>query len=520
MSSQNEKLIADAVQAELAKRRRKSLWYAGGAGLFAAVLFLLLLILLPAIIANTSLRNRILTKAFPNWKGTIESEAATLWWSSPVRFANIRITSPDGREVVNVPEFETEKTLWQFISDRNELGEVRVSGAKIHVIVQEEGVNLSDLVQRSDPQTLDKPTLALTIANAALTIESKTQDVPPVTLQPLNLRASVDYDAAGQRIWTIDKGKILDNAPVTREVVNAGMKYVTPVLANAAWVEGQFSLDIDECHIPVATPEKSKVSGQLSIHAIQAGAKNELIVEIVGFAGTLLRREVPTQVRLANDSVVDFRLEDERVYHSNLRFGLPEVSTELLVETQGSVGLDQTLDITADIPLPLERLARTELIRSLGNHKLRLAISGSLADPQISLQGALTKTTQSTAQELLKQLTMSKVAPKVEEVTNMLDNLTDVLTPQKETDPTESAEPVETPAEETAEERIAKEAFSIGSKILQNAQKRLQDREAAKDAESDADAEAPKEQSQETQRPKRKGLLRGLLDRLDEPRNP
>src|SRR5690606_34211871 len=132
------------------------------------------------------------------------------------------------------------------------------------------------------------------------------------------------------------------------------------------------------------------------IHSVEAGAKNPLVVELVGFAGTLLKRDVPTKIRIADESVVDFKLEEERVYHGRLEFGLPEVSSELLVQTEGSVGLDQTLDLTADIPLPLQRFGDVPLLQRLGNQKIRLLIKGPLTEPQISLAGAMSKTGENT----------------------------------------------------------------------------------------------------------------------------
>lgn len=521
MSDQNAEMIARAVEAALAKQRRRNRWIAVGVGL--VVVAALIVLLLPSIIAGTGLRNRVLAKAFPNWNGSIDCGAASLGWLSPVQFKNVVITSADGEEVVNVPLFETERTLWQFITGGDDLGELRLTDATIVIVVQEEGVNLSDLVKRtpkSAPEEIGsaapaerKPKLSLKLVNATLSVRGETPDAPAATLAPLNVRASADYDAAGQRVWTIDKGRILENVPVTREVVDSGMKYVTPILANAAWVEGTFSLDVEECRIPVATPKLSKASGKISIHSVEAGAKNPLVVELVGFAGTLLNRDVPTKIRVADESGVDFKLEDERVYHGRLEFGLPEVSSELLVQTEGSVGLDQTLDLTSDIPLPLQRFGDHPILQRLGNQKIRLLIKGPLSEPQISVAGAMTKTGENTVQELLKQLSGSVKPgdePTADEVVETLKSLGDQLIPAERRKPGER-EPVE--------ETIAKEALSIGSKLLDRTRQRIEERRAEREQPKDAPESKPADEVEpQTKKPRVKSLLRGLFKAIDETR--
>src|SRR5690606_3500011 len=105
--------------------------------------------------------------------------------------------------------FETERTLWELVTGGDDLGELRLTDAKIQIVVQEQGVNLSDLVKRpSQPAPAQgepakpaerKPTLSLKIANAILSVRGDSPQTPTATIGPLNLRASAHYDASGQR---------------------------------------------------------------------------------------------------------------------------------------------------------------------------------------------------------------------------------------------------------------------------------------------------------------------------------
>lgn len=96
---------------------------------------------------------------------------------------------------------------------------------------------------------------------------------------------------------------------------------------------------------------------------------------------------LPQSIRLADESVISFCVQDARVEHRDLAFGLPDVSPELVIRTQGSVGMDGSLDLLAELPLSGPWLGDGPLGRSLRNQVLPVKIAGTLQAPQISLDG-------------------------------------------------------------------------------------------------------------------------------------
>ena len=69
-----------------------------------------------------------------------------------------------------------------------------------------------------------------------------------------------------------------------------------------------------------------------------------------------------------------------RVYHQGLELVFPE----LTIRTQGSVGLDQSLQIVAEMPIPPKWLAANATLgNALRNQTITLPIGGSLSRPQI-----------------------------------------------------------------------------------------------------------------------------------------
>jgi hypothetical protein len=87
----------------------------------------------------------------------------------------------------------------------------------------------------------------------------------------------------------------------------------------------------------------------------------------------------PGIARLSRESVVPFRLVEGRVYHRDLELVFPD----LTIRTHGSVGLDQTLSIMAEMPVPPKWLGNNPLGASLKNQTIRLPIGGTLSQPQI-----------------------------------------------------------------------------------------------------------------------------------------
>jgi len=153
------------------------------------------------------------------------------------------------------------------------------------------------------------------------------------------------------------------------------LQYIAPVLAGVAEADGRFSIELDGCRIPLADPAAGELAGRMIIHEAQV-APGPLIRELA----VVLDRAAPAQ--LTRESVISFRVVDGRVYHRGLEMVFPD----LTIRTYGSVGLDQSLALMAEMPVPLKwRLNRT-LDAALRDQIIRLPIHGTLKRPQIDRQ--------------------------------------------------------------------------------------------------------------------------------------
>jgi hypothetical protein len=176
----------------------------------------------------------------------------------------------------------------------------------------------------------------------------------------------------GATTFSMASGRVADQIRINPVMCAHALQYIAPVMAGVATAEGRFSIEMEGCKIPLSEPTKGELAGRMIIHSVQVGP-GPLIQElalVLGYAS-------PAQ--LSRESVIPFRMADGRVYHQNLELVFPDVT----IRTQGSVGLDQTLAITAEMPVPKKWIGNNPLGAALKDQTIRVPIGGTLTKPAI-----------------------------------------------------------------------------------------------------------------------------------------
>jgi hypothetical protein len=191
-------------------------------------------------------------------------------------------------------------------------------------------------------------------------------------------------------------GPLLTNVRISPEVSEAMLKYVAPVLAGATQSEGLFSLQLDGARVPLADPKRADSAGQLTVHSVRVvpGPMASQWVGIAQQVEALARRRDGSnlnsflggartgdgrQVTLLSlrDQQVNFRVADGRVHHQNVEFQVGEVT----LRSQGSVGFDQTIALTLQIPIQDVWVDNQPLLAGLKGQTLEVPVSGTLTKP-------------------------------------------------------------------------------------------------------------------------------------------
>ena len=203
--------------------------------------------------------------------------------------------------------------------------------------------------------------------------------IPPFDLNVQYLAAS------GPSRLHIAPALVLQEVELTPELIELGLGYAVPLLAESAWFDGKVSLDIAELNIPLDAPVQSSGSAVLTLHTVRSGPTQPAIVNVLDFIARLRGQETRHELVFVDGSQIAVDMQNAQVTHTGLQVGLPRMDSRLQFESSGSVGLlDKRLALKLEVPIPVEQMARRDQVRQLGVPKLTVPIGGTLDDPVVA----------------------------------------------------------------------------------------------------------------------------------------
>jgi hypothetical protein len=182
------------------------------------------------------------------------------------------------------------------------------------------------------------------------------------------------------------KGPMLVDVNITPEMCREWLKFVSPIVADATAVEGKLTLIVDSGTMPFANPNAAKIAGTVRIQSakVTPGPLARQALDVAATITRLITQKQPEwadrdlQIELPEQDIL-FEMHDGRVYHKGLKFQ----AGDLMVMTRGSVGLDHTLDMQVEIPLPDKWLDRRPALRALRGEVVLIPLHGTLERPQV-----------------------------------------------------------------------------------------------------------------------------------------
>ncbi len=198
-------------------------------------------------------------------------------------------------------------------------------------------------------------------------------------------------------VIVLTQEKVIDQVRLSPELCASWLKFVMPLLADAAQVEGKFSMDLAGGTLPLMSPSTGEFSGAIGIHTAQVrpGPLTMQLIGVIDQVRSVLRQRAATGPQRERvimempEQSVDFKLADGRMHHQGLTFQFQDVT----LRTSGSVGMDETLNLIAEIPVPDEWVAGKKLLAGFKGKSIRIPISGTLKQPRPDSRvlGELTK---------------------------------------------------------------------------------------------------------------------------------
>ncbi len=106
----------------------------------------------PAIIANTPLRDTLLGWSMPDGRWGIRTQHATFTWTGAQTLEQIEIIDPEGKPLLVVSSITLDRSLLALVTNRSELGKLRVEQAVVYLATRPDGSNVEDFLAALESQ--------------------------------------------------------------------------------------------------------------------------------------------------------------------------------------------------------------------------------------------------------------------------------------------------------------------------------------------------------------------------------
>ena len=198
-------------------------------------------------------------------------------------------------------------------------------------------------------------------------------------------------------------GKILEQVEMTPEICREWLQYVAPVIAGATTAQGRVSVSVDRAQVPLERFELANVQGTVLLHeaGVGPGPVGQQLVQAVQRIKALAQGKPFSHTPAAANAQwlvfppqqVGFVVQNGRVYNQGIEFRIEDI----VIRTSGSVGLDHSMDMVAEIPVLPHWVGQGKLGSHLSGKSIKIPIRGTIHKPQ--LDGSIFK---SLTQNLLK----------------------------------------------------------------------------------------------------------------------
>lgn len=215
----------------------------------------------------------------------------------------------------------------------------------------------------------------------------------PIQQGVVHLAGKVHYQAQPLS-FEQQPGTFAEGITLTPDMCRGWLKYMLPIAADTADVNGAFSLDLAECRVIPSDPVASKVTGTLRVEGATIGPGpltrgliatiDQLEAASKGLQGQLVPSENgPKQWIRLDPQAVDFSLAGGQVTHQRMQMRVGKAS----LISSGSVFLDGRLNLRFQLPLESSWLGSD--LAGLAGRPITLPVGGTLSRPVVDNQAVV-----------------------------------------------------------------------------------------------------------------------------------
>jgi hypothetical protein len=229
--------------------------------------------------------------------------------------------------------------------------------------------------------TIDNPKIA--VKDGTIVLREQGHKEPVIAADGVDLNMRVENTAKG-RVLVLEPVEIFKKTKLNLGVASGLLKLLAPDVADPErQVTGEISLSVTRLRMPLVPGAEDVVKqvdaeGKLTLHQVSAEVKSPMWQALIRVIADMHGKKPSNVMHLVEESVIHFQARDGRLYHDGQRLGFPEIDPELMVESHGSIGLDETVDLDLDLP----RLRKDQLDKG----PLHCRVTGTILQPKIAMQ--------------------------------------------------------------------------------------------------------------------------------------
>lgn len=355
------------------------------------LLIVALLLLFPWLLAKTSLRDRLLTAIVGSDQVTVRSSDASFGYVAPLSLTGLHIESADKSAVIEVQRIASEHSWLGLLLSRPELGTFRFDQPSVDIRIDPEAAAKPETQQTSPAKQAvgDLPQLVAEVRDASIVVRSSETGEPPIDVSGVDMTFRIVREQE-RSVLRIDPTTIFDHQQLTPDLCGQGLQLVAPLLADELAADGEFSMRLNEFDVPLGDQSEAaqndiRIAGEVELHRASVTLQNTVAKNLVALITKLVGQSMPDQLTVAEGVKVRFKVADGRIQHEGLALVLPHGDSSIKIESSGSVGLDETLDLEVAIVFPGGMLGGSNLATTLTREPVVVAVGGTFDAPEIGL---------------------------------------------------------------------------------------------------------------------------------------
>ena len=345
----------------------------------------------PWLLAKTTLRDQLLSAIVGSDQVTVSSRDASFGYIAPLSLTGLNVESADKSAVIKVERIASEHSWLGLLLARPELGTFRFDQPSVDVRIDPKAVAEPATQPTPPPKqaVVDLPQLVAEVRDASVIVRSSETGEPPIDVSGIDVTFRIERDQ-DRSVLRIDPTTIFDHQQLTPDLCGQGLQLVAPLLADEVAADGEFSMRLNEFDLPLgdrsdAAKNDIRIAGEVELHRASVTLQNTVAKNLVALISKLVGQSMPEQLTVAEGVKVRFQVADGRIQHEGLALVLPHRESSIKIESSGSVGLDETLDLQVAIVFPGGLLGESRLATKLTSEPVVVAVGGTFEAPEIGL---------------------------------------------------------------------------------------------------------------------------------------